>query len=70
MPELYGEFEGEADAQFVACVVCGTTLDLFESHPMFRDEDVSEVGEVVARTYHFCSDDCLQQWRRGRDSGE
>lgn len=70
MPELYGEYDGDADSQFAACIDCGKTIDLFESHPMFRDEDISEVGEVVARTYHFCSDDCLQGWRRARDSGE
>lgn len=70
MPELYGEYEGDAEVQFAGCVVCGTNLDLFEPHPMFREESVSEVGDVSARTYHFCGDDCLQRWRRKRDSGE
>ncbi|MFC4451661.1 DUF7576 family protein [Halorussus aquaticus] len=70
MPEIYGEYEGDAETQYVACVVCGDLLDLFDPHPMFRDEDVSEVGDVVARTYHFCSDDCRQRWRRERDAGE
>ena len=70
MPKLYGEYDEDADAQFVSCVVCGKTLDLHESHPMFREESVSEVGDVQARTYHFCSDDCLQQWEHERNSGE
>jgi hypothetical protein len=35
---------------------------------MFREEDVSEVGDVVARTYHFCSDDCLERWKRSATS--
>jgi hypothetical protein len=70
MPERYGEYEGDAESQYAACVACGKILNLFESHPMFREESVSEVGDVVARTYHFCSDDCIQQWKRGRDSGQ
>ncbi|MFC7078800.1 DUF7576 family protein [Halorussus caseinilyticus] len=70
MPELYGEYEGDAEVQFVGCVACGKMLDIFDTHPMFREEDISEVGEVVARTYHFCSDDCIQQWKRERDTGE
>ncbi|WP_435181615.1 DUF7576 family protein [Halorussus sp. AFM4] len=70
MPELYGEYEGEAESQYVGCVVCGKTIDLFEPHPMFREESVSEVGDVVARTYHFCSEDCIEQWKAERDSGE
>jgi hypothetical protein len=70
MPQIYGEFEGEADVQYVACVGCGDLVDVFESHPMFREEDVSEVGDVVARTYHFCSDDCLERWKRQHNFGE
>ena len=70
MPEMYGEFEGEADSQFVACVDCGDLVDIFESHPMFCEEDVSEVGDIIARTYHFCSSDCLERWKRQRDIGE
>ena len=67
---MYGEFEGEADSQYVACVVCGTLVDVFESRPTFREEDVSTVGDVVARTEHFCRDDCLGRWKRQRDVGE
>lgn len=70
MPELYGKYEGDAEVQFAGCVVCGKNLDLFEPHPMFREESISEVGEVAAQTYHFCSDDCLQQWWSERDPGE
>jgi YHS domain-containing protein len=25
---------------------------------------------VVARTYHFCSDDCLERWKRQHNFGE
>ena len=70
MPELYGEYEGEADEQYVACIVCGKVIDLYEPHPMFREESVSELGDVQARTYHFCSEECLQKWKHERDSGE
>jgi hypothetical protein len=70
MPEIYGEYEGEAESQYVGCVVCGKIVDVNEPHPIFREEDVSEVGDVVARTYHFCSDSYLQTWKRERDPGE
>ena len=70
MPEIYGAYEGEADTQYAGCVVCGTTLDLLATHPMLRDETVSEVGEVVAQTYHFCSDDCLERWQSEHDARE
>ncbi|USZ69799.1 hypothetical protein NGM10_17030 (plasmid) [Halorussus salilacus] len=70
MPELYGEYEGDAESQYVGCLNCGDAVDLFEPHPMFRDESVSEVGDVTARTYHFCSDGCLQTWKKKREYGE
>ncbi|WP_135854203.1 DUF7576 family protein [Halorussus salinus] len=70
MPEVYGEYDGDSDVQYAACIVCGKTLDLFDQHPMFEEETVSEVGDVVVRTYHFCSDDCRQKWKRQRDTGE
>jgi hypothetical protein len=70
MPEVYGEYHGDANVQYAGCVECGTTIDLFEPHPMYEEENVSEVGDVAVRTYHFCSDDCLQQWKRQRDTGE
>jgi hypothetical protein len=59
MPELYGVFDGESDSQYAACVGCGELTDLFEPHPMFREDGVTEVGDATARTHHFRSDDCL-----------
>ncbi|WP_132058688.1 DUF7576 family protein [Halorussus amylolyticus] len=64
MSERYGVYEGEADSQYVGCVTCEESIDLFEPHPMFRDDAVSEFGDLIARTYHFCSDDCLEAWKR------
>ncbi|WP_134671521.1 DUF7576 family protein [Halorussus marinus] len=70
MPELYGAFDGEADSQYAACVGCGELTDLFEAHPMFREDAVNEFGDVTATTYHFCSDGCLDSWLRQRNTGE
>lgn len=62
MPKFYGEYDDEAETQFVGCINCEGLVDLREAHPMYREEDVSEVGDVMATTYHFCSDDCLDTW--------
>jgi len=70
MPRVHGEFEGAADSQYAACVGCGELTDLFEAHPMFREDGVTEVGDVSARTYHFCSDNCLDDWLRERNFAE
>ena len=64
MPEKFGVYEGESDSQYVGCIVCSNAVDLFEPHSMFREDEVSELGDVSTRTYHFCSEDCLETWKR------
>lgn len=67
MLETFGVSEGESDSQHVGGLVCGNAVDPFEPHPMFRDDEWSELGDVSTRTSHFCSEDCLETWNRAQE---
>lgn len=62
MPELFGIYEGNADTQYVGCLSCSDTIDLYEAHPMFERREGDGMGDSTAQTYHFCSDNCRDVW--------